>query len=295
LFQAPFSGDAVLFLLTPLTFTMTVNPDPVHASHQVFYELTLTNQGSMPLTNMVLNDVTPNLTQVGDSDLTGGGNCVPSNLCAAGDNIQWLLGTLDPGETRVLLMAPTLLETGDGLVDGTLIHNAATVTYDGGSISLARDVTVDNSAPIVVLDIDADGLTNAFEGVLGTNLLLSDTDEDGLSDYYEVAYDGDPTSYVSTQDLNPLSSDTDGDGLTDNTDPLPLNFNYADGDLAPQAGLDGQLNAGDLLIMQQFMLGVKIPSSNELAHGDLYPSGAPDGVIDLSDLILLQQLIMQPQ
>jgi hypothetical protein len=70
--------------------------------------------------------------------------------------------------------------------------------------------------------------------------------------------------------------------------------NYADGDLAPQGQPDTQLNTGDLLIMQQFALGMKNPSSDELAHGDLYQPAVPDGSIDLSDLILLQQLIMQP-
>jgi len=294
-FRAPFSGDAVLFLLAaPLGFTMTANPDPVHASNQVFYELTVSNQGSAQLTNVVLNSLTPNLTEVRESDLTGDGDCVPSNVCYGGDSIQWLLGTLAPGETRTVLMAPTLLGTDSGVTDGTLIHNAATVTYDGGSVSLARDVVVDNSAPIGVLDVDGDGLTNDVETLIGTNLLLWDTDGDTLSDFAEVAYDGDPDSYVAGQDLNPFLTDTDGDGLTDDADPIPLNFNYADGDVAPQGQPDGQLNAADLLIMQQFVLGMKIPSNDELAHGDLYPSGAPDGIMNLSDLILLQQLIMQP-
>lgn len=292
-FQAPFSGDAVLFLLTPLVATMTVKPDPAHADNQVFYELTVSNYGASPLTNLVLNAVTPNLTQVAETDLTGGGDCVPSDVCYEGDNIQWSLGTLNPGETRVVLMAPTLLGIEDGVIDGVLIQNTATVTYDGGSsVSLARDVVVDNSAPIAVLDVDGDGLTNDVETLFGTNLLLWDTDGDGLSDYYEVAYDGNPTSYVAAQDLNPVSTDSDGDGLTDDADPIPLNFNYADGDLAPRGVPDGQLNAGDLLIMHELVLEAKSPSIDELAHGDLYPPGAPDGIINLSDLLLLQQLVM---
>ena len=296
-FLAPFPGDAVLFLRAaplPLLFEMIVTPAPVRADNPVFYELTISNQGSWPLTGVVLNALTPNLAQVAETDLTAGGNCVPSNVCYEGETIEWLPGTLAPGATLVVLMAPTLLGEQSGAVDGTIIHTTATVTYNGGSATLARDVVVDNSAPIMLLDVDRDGLTNDLETLIGTNLLLSDTDGDGLSDYEEVGYDGDGTAYVAGQDLDPFSIDTDGDGLADNTDPIPLNFNYADGDLAPYGQPDGQFNVADLLIAQQIVLGIRVPSIDDLAHGDLAPAGAPDGVFDLSDLILLQRLVIQP-
>ncbi len=54
-------------------------------------------------------------------------------------------------------------------------------------------------------DYDKDGLTLIEEYDLDTNPFSSDTDEDGLSDYYEVRVYG----------SDPLKKDTDGDGLSD--------------------------------------------------------------------------------
>lgn len=54
-------------------------------------------------------------------------------------------------------------------------------------------------------DEDGDGLTNGEEEKLGTDVLLVDTDEDGISDYAET----------NDTNTNPLEADTDGDGLTD--------------------------------------------------------------------------------
>lgn len=55
------------------------------------------------------------------------------------------------------------------------------------------------------LDSDQDGLPDCFELKIGTNPYLSDTDNDGLSDYEEVY----------TYGTNYLNPDTDGDGLKD--------------------------------------------------------------------------------
>lgn len=126
-------------------------------------------------------------------------------------------------------------------------------------------------------DIDGDGLSNAQEAALGTDPRNPDTDGDGLTDGQEV----------NVYHTNPLKADTDGDGLIDSKDPLPLVFNYNDGDVGPLGAPDGKIDAADYLVALRIALG-QVPASNlELSHGDLYPSGAPDGIIDLSDLVLL--------
>ena len=86
--------------------------------------------------------------------------------------------------------------------------------------------------------------------------------------------------------------DTDGDGLSDASDPIPLSFNFGDGDLAPWNAPDGNINVGDLLIGFGIVLGNRAAADEQLAHGDLYPPGAPDGAITIQDLILLQKLVM---
>ena len=76
-------------------------------------------------------------------------------------------------------------------------------------------------------NIDGDGLSNAREAELGTDLTRNDTDGDGLLDDEEVQrYDTDPLSNDSdgdglsdaqevARDTDPSDSDSDGDGLSD--------------------------------------------------------------------------------
>lgn len=77
-------------------------------------------------------------------------------------------------------------------------------------------------------DFDGDGLSNAEEISLGTNMNLDDTDGDGLKDGVEVDVHGtDPLGADSDEDglpdgdevtvhgTDPLAADTDGDGLGD--------------------------------------------------------------------------------
>ena len=58
------------------------------------------------------------------------------------------------------------------------------------------------SAP---LDTDGDGLSDADEAALGTNINLIDSDNDGLTDYEEV----------NVYKTNPLNPDSDGDKYLD--------------------------------------------------------------------------------
>lgn len=89
-------------------------------------------------------------------------------------------------------------------------------------------------------------------------------------------------------DLNTLSADTDSDGFPDATDPIPLDFNFSDGDVA----VNGNIDAGDYLVMLRLVMNLVQPDDTHLAHGDLYPPGNPDGVIGIQDLLLLEQLLL---
>jgi len=155
------------------------------------------------------------------------------------------------------------------------------------------DTDADTEGDACDIDDDNDGLTDIFEISIGTNTLLIDTDNDGLSDYTEIAYDGNATSYTPGQDLNPLSNNTDGDAYLDNADLYPINFNYEDGDLAPLGNPDGVVNAADLSIAIQIVLGNISQDLISLLHGDIYPVGNPDGIIDTSDLILIKRRLLQ--
>lgn len=162
---------------------------------------------------------------------------------------------------------------------------------DGQSTSLAIP---ENIEPLEFNDDDDDGLHNALETLLGTDLQNSDSDGDGISDLDEVTVDGDRTSYAPGVDTDPLfnDNDADGDGLNNDVDPLPDTFNYNDGDLAPLGAPDGKINAADYLIATRIQLGQVAAGEVQMAHGDVYPPGTPDGVINIQDVILIQKLVM---
>ena len=160
----------------------------------------------------------------------------------------------------------------------------------------------DTTEAAVGVDTDGDGLTDqneqCFDGDCGTydpydpvtnpgggdlDINKADTDADGLTDGDEVLSTG----------TDPTNIDTDGDGLSDLVDPIPLTFNYNDGDVAPLGAPDGNLNVADLVVTMRIVMGLIPVTELELSHVDLYPPNAPDGVINLSDLVILSNLLLQ--
>ena len=61
----------------------------------------------------------------------------------------------------------------------------------------------------------------------------------------------------------------------------------ADGDLAPWDHPDGLINAADVLIATQLVLGLRTPGNLQFAHGDMNT----DNIIDVADLILIIQAV----
>jgi hypothetical protein len=88
--------------------------------------------------------------------------------------------------------------------------------------------------------------------------------------------------------MRPVSPIVDSDGLLDPVDPIPLIFNFNNGDVVT----DGDVNAGDYLVVMRAVLGLTPVTNDMLAHTDLYPDGAPNGLITIQDLILLQQFLL---
>lgn len=98
------------------------------------------------------------------------------------------------------------------------------------------------------LDSDGDGLSDAYERMIGTDPFNPDTDGDGLFDGEEVLVYG----------TDPLNPDTDGDGLTDGEEVLiygtdPLNWDtdgggVSDGHEVIEDGTDPLDPSDDLLL-----------------------------------------------
>jgi len=77
-----------------------------------------------------------------------------------------------------------------------------------GEENITEPEIVEPVEQLIEEDNDGDGLTNAEERALGTNLNVMDSDGDGLFDEEEV----------NKYKTDPLSVDTDGDGILDGTE-----------------------------------------------------------------------------
>jgi len=277
----------------PVLLTLTTDLDPVvrGSGNPLVYTLTVHNQGASALTGVVLRDDVPVGMYVTSAE-SGGATCSGGFTCYDDEYLTWTLDDLAVGESKVVQFVARQYNTQPA---GFVIHNEMSVTdAGGGSASLAKDVTVVSGNG----DADGDGLTNSVESSIGTNMLLWDTDGDGLSDYTEVAYDGNPNSYTAGQDLNPFEIDTDGDGFSDydelntyNSDPLDNNSVpiLSDGDL----NADGVVNVVDVLLAQQIVTNQLMPTQDQLDHGDVAPlvngTPVPDGLFNLGDLLVIQR------
>ncbi|MCF6249902.1 MAG: hypothetical protein L3J75_01350 [Methylococcaceae bacterium] len=119
---------------------------------------------------------------------------------------------------------------------------------DGPSISYAYDA-VDNftsQTSTTPLDTDNDRLSNAIEIAYGLNINLRHTDNDDISDYDEVCYDGncsaynpyDPVTNPTGTDLDANKTDTDGDGYSDGLE-ISLATNPLDANSIPATSVNG--------------------------------------------------------
>ncbi|MCK5383045.1 MAG: S8 family serine peptidase [Gammaproteobacteria bacterium] len=158
-----------------------------------------------------------------------------------------------------------------------------------------RMVIPENLPDLNGLDSDSDGLSDTLEATVGTNPLSSDSDGDSLTDYQEVAWDGDNSVYSAGLDTDPLNADTDSDGIIDGaeslagTDPLDADSTFVWGDI----NNDGAVNAADVLLATRAALGTLTLDSPQLARGNVaplvsgQPSSMPDDDFNVADLLLI--------
>jgi hypothetical protein len=183
-----------------------------------------------------------------------------------------------------------------------LVANAGQNNYDNDGLGDVCDP-----------DADGDGLLNSEE--TSSNWLDADSDNDNYTDYEEYWHNGvagyqplinrdtnpnyPDTDYDGLLDgdevhlfhTNPLLAvmDYDGDGIINADDPLPLDYNYQDGNMNNSPGVD----AGDVVIIERIVLGMLVPGVAHYQHFDVYPQGVPDGIINMSDLLLVIRMSLQ--
>ena len=89
-----------------LQLEVTSSVDPVEDNTALTITMTVSNPSAVAQNNVVLQATTPAFMQFyADQQATPPGDCLSSSsleLCNPGDTIEWLLGTLAPGEVRVV-------------------------------------------------------------------------------------------------------------------------------------------------------------------------------------------------
>jgi hypothetical protein len=147
-------------------------------------------------------------------------------------------------------------------------------------------------------DTDGDGLSDGLEIQIGTDPQVdADADNDGLTDYQEVAWDGNDDGYNPASDTNPLLADTDNDGFRDGIesaadyDPLLATSFPVWGDIND----DRVVNAVDVLLAMRAALGLVSLDVGQLARGNVAPlvDGSPQpplvDTFDIADVFLIQR------
>ena len=133
----------------------------------------------------------------------------------------------------------------DGLEDFAEINTygtnpiSADTDGDGMSDGYERTYGLNPLQDDTASDLDGDGVANINEHIWGLNPNSTDTDSDGLTDDFEVCYDGNCDNYNPYQlgsggsDLNANSTDTDADGVEDfaevnthGTNPISADTDY---------------------------------------------------------------------
>lgn len=120
-----------------LALTKAATPNPVQPGQLVTYTLTVTSYYTATLTNVSISDTVP-----------AGTTFVSASTPYAGPDIngavQWPLGSLTLGETRVVTL---VVRTNAGLADGTPITNIAQIASTQGLTDTATAVVRISTAP----------------------------------------------------------------------------------------------------------------------------------------------------
>lgn len=188
--SGPFTALATAHAVTrvalsrALSIATSFSPTPVGVAQQLFTTLTVRNDGTAPLTGVVLDARVPleiddpaGFVGFDESLLPGGGTCnalTYTNYCDFGELIIWNVGDLAVGASTTLTVP---LPVAAATVPGRQVVLEARVRDAASEFSLT-----DATALIgIVPDVDADSVGDTIDNCLGVaNADQRDTDNDGF-------------------------------------------------------------------------------------------------------------------
>jgi len=155
---------------------------------------------------------------------------------------------------------------GTGPLAGIGVSDPLDTDTDDGGTEDGTELLADSTNPVATnggddaaADPDGDGLSNAQEGVIGTDPNDPDTDDDGIDDGSETGND----ASVDVTDTDPLDADSDDDGVLDGAELLGADDLPGSGDETDPLRADTD---GDGLF-DGTEIGVTVPA----------PAGSSDG------------------
>jgi len=208
-----------------------VGNDVIYSGENVIFEITVTNIGNVPLTNVFVSDeLAPGCAQTVGALAVGQSvtyQCYLPGVTTSFVNVAVATGTAPDGETVTDDDdAPVQVIPGNPDDDGDGNPDQQDTDSDGDGIPDGQEGTGDTDGDGIPdaqdPDSDGDGIPDAQEG-------NGDADGDGVPNYQDPDSDGDGIS-----DADEGSGDTDGDGVPDYQDP------DSDGD-----GIPDTVEAGD--------------------------------------------------
>lgn len=236
------------------------------------------NQGDRGIISSIINSIREFIT--GEKNLFQSIPSAPIGVVEASDtttqqsnptNLRIDDSTVSQTEQEPIIRSTVLFLDGDGLSDTFETSELGSDPLNPNSnLSTTNSNESTNSIVDGAEDPDNDTALNAVESSIGTDPLISDTDEDGLSDSVESRFkqfnstvadtnndgisdgqsdpdnDGLTTVEEIQQGTSPVESDTDTDGLSDEEEINPSSRTPATNPLAPDTDEDGLSDSEEL-------------------------------------------------
>jgi len=140
----------------PLDVAVSTNASPVEDGEALGVTMTVANPGLISRANVVLQAVVPaHMSIAVPSEVIPAATCsTGSGTCAAGATLRWALGTMAPGEVRLVRFADSV---STAAVEGDFLTTDITLTGSGVSPAFeSRTVVVSELTPPLQLALSAD-------------------------------------------------------------------------------------------------------------------------------------------
>jgi len=203
------SASHVLAVATslPLDLGITSTSDPAEDNKALTVTMTIANSSTVPQTNVTLQAVTPqNLGITPGIESAPAGICLTgSSTCPGGDTMQWSLGTMAPGEVRVVRYADVITSSA---VQGELLTADALVVSNGITRARAENtVVVSELASPLALALSTDHNPVAPSGLVTYRLRYSNLSATITANGLEASVP-EGTTFVSATGGGTLVGDT---------------------------------------------------------------------------------------